>query len=79
MRIVPSESLQQSSEYWESTRGPATVLTQQKQATSKRRATTFQNLIYVCGKDRPDQFQIKRVLPTSLLVKGKTAQANIWR
>ena len=78
MRIIPSEPVQQVSEYWECD-GAArpTVLSQQKQATLKKgEAATFQNLITVAGEGRPDEFQVKRVSPTALLIKGKTAQGE---
>lgn len=78
MRIIPSEPLQQVSEYWECD-GAArpTVLTQQKQATLKKgRFATFQNLITVSGEGRPDEFQVKRISSKAFLIKGKTADGE---
>jgi hypothetical protein len=78
MRIIPSEPLQQASEYWECDGASRpTVLLQQKQATLKRgEFATFQNLITVSGEGRPDEFQVKRVSPKAMLIKGKTADGE---
>ena len=74
MRIQNTEPVFQTSEYWECD-GAARpyVLQQYKQAKlAKGQIQTCQNLIYVSGASRPDEFEARRVGPNTMLVKGRT-------
>ncbi len=75
MRIQGTDGLPQTAEHWEIDGGAAPfVLSQYKQATmAPGQAQTFQNLIYVSGEKRPDEFQARRAGAGAVLVKGRTA------
>jgi hypothetical protein len=78
MRIQNAEPVFQTSEFWEID-GAARpyVLQQYKHAKlAKGQAQTFQNLLYVWGKDRPDEFEARRVNPQAMMVKGRTAAGD---
>ena len=48
------------------------VLRQYKQAKlAKGQAQTFQNLLFVSGPNRPDEFEARQAGPQAMLVKGK--------
>jgi hypothetical protein len=40
---------------------------------AKGGAATYQNLLYASGANRPDDFEARRLGPTAMLVKGRTA------
>ena len=78
MRIQNTDPTFQTSEYWEND-GAARpyVLQQYKQAKlAKGQAQTCQNLIYVSGASRPDEFEARRVGPEAVLVRGQAAPAD---
>ena len=53
------------------------VLQQYKHARlSKGQSQTYQNLIFVSGTERPDEFEARRVNPQAMLVKGRTAAGD---
>ncbi len=73
MRIQNTDPVSQTSEYWEND-GAARpyVLQQYKQAKLARGQTqTCQNLMYVSGASRPDEFEVRRAGPEAVLVKGR--------
>jgi hypothetical protein len=77
MRIQDTDPVFQTSEYWECD-GAARpyVLQQYKQAKlAKGEVQTCQNLMYVSGASRPDEFEARRVGPEAMLVKGRTGPA----
>ena len=78
MRIQNAEPLFQTSEYWEiDGSGRPYVLEQHKQARlAKGEVRIFQNLLYVSGEQRPDEFEGRRVSPEAMLVKGKTKEGE---
>ena len=78
MRIQNAEPVFQTSEHWEMD-GAARpyVLQQYKHARlAKGQAETYQNLVYVSGQERPDEFEARQVNPQALLVKGRTGAGD---
>jgi hypothetical protein len=74
MRIQNTDPIPQTSEYWECD-GAARpyVLQQYMQAKlAKGQVKTCQNLMYVSGASRPDEFEARRAGPEAVLVKGRT-------
>jgi hypothetical protein len=74
MRIQNTDPLFQTSEYRECD-GAARpyVLQQHKQAKlAKGQVQTMQNLMYVSGAGRRDEFEARRVGPEAVLVRGRT-------
>jgi hypothetical protein len=77
MRIQNADPIPQTSEYWDCD-GAARpyVLQQYMQAKlAKGQVATCQNLMYVSGASRPDEFEARRVGPEAVLVKGRTGPA----
>jgi hypothetical protein len=77
MRIQNTDPIPQTSEYWECD-GAARpyVLQQYMQAKlAKGQVQTCQNLMYVSGASRPDEFEARRAGPAAVLVKGRTGPA----
>ena len=75
MRIQNTEGVFQTAEHWECD-GSARpyVLQQFKQARlAKGQSENYQNLLFVWGKQRPDDFEARRVNADAMLVKGRTA------
>ncbi len=68
----------QTAEHWENDGAAAPfVFSQYKRARmSPGQDQTFQNLLYVSGEQRPDEFQARRAGPAAMLVKGKTADGG---
>jgi hypothetical protein len=78
MRIQNTDPVFQTSEFWEID-GAARpyVLQQYKHAKlTKGQAQTYQNLLFVSGKDRSDEFEARRVNPQAMLVKGRTGAGD---
>jgi hypothetical protein len=75
MRVQATDDLPQTSEHWEADGSAAPfVLSQFKQARiAKGQAQTFQNLLYVAGPSRVDEFEARRVGDDAMMVKGRTA------
>jgi hypothetical protein len=78
MRIQNTDPILQTSEYWENDGAARPYVLQQYQQAklSKGQARTCQNLIYVSGASRPDEFEARRVGPEAMLVRGQTAAAG---
>jgi len=78
MRVCNAEAVQQVSEYWEDDGSNRPhVLSQQKRAgLAKGAEETFQNLLFVRGKERPDDFKVRRLSGKAMLIKGATAQGE---
>jgi hypothetical protein len=78
MRIQNAEPIFQTAEFWEID-GAARpyVLQQYKHAKlAKGQAQTYQNLLFVSGKDRPDEFEARHVNAQAMLVKGRTGAGD---
>ncbi len=76
--IQNTEPLLQTAEYWPiDGSGRPYVLQQYHQGHLARgTALTFQNLMYVAGAARPDEFAARRVTGDALLVKGRTSDGE---
>jgi hypothetical protein len=78
MVIQNTQPLFQTSEFWEMD-GAARpyVLQQYKHAKlAKGQSQTYQNLIYVSGARRPEQFEARQVTAQAMLVRGHTAAGD---
>ena len=75
LHIQGTDGVLQTAEHWENDGAAAPfVFSQYKRAKmAPGQAQTFQNLLYVSGERRPDEFQARRAGPAAMLVKGKTA------
>jgi hypothetical protein len=74
LRLQPGEALPQTSEHRgiDGTARPY-VLSQFKSLTlAEGAAATFQNLLYVSGEARPDEFALRQLSPTAAMVSGRT-------
>jgi hypothetical protein len=78
MRIQNTDGLRQSAEYWENDGATRPyVLTQFKRTIlSKGQSDSLQNLIFVSGPDRRDEFTARRAGPRAMLVGGRTASGE---
>jgi hypothetical protein len=74
MRIQNTDPIPQTSEYWECDGGARPYVLQQYQQAklAKGFAAANQNLLYVSGASRPDEFEARRAGPEAVLVKGRT-------
>ena len=78
MRIQATDPVMQTAENWENDGAarPFVLSQYKKDHLAKGQAQTFQNLMYVSGPSRPDEFTARRVGASSMLIKGKTSDGD---
>jgi len=74
MRIQNTDGLFQTAEHWELDGSARPYVLQQFKGgkLAKGQSETYQNLLFVSGKGRPDEFEARRASPNAMIIKGKT-------